>query len=407
MEPTEIKSAFEGLNKAWDEFKTTNADRIKAEAKGVFDGLIEEKLVKLNDEISAQEKKMAVLDAALAVRPKASAAEIKEEQRELAIKGTLAFVRGGADGFDRHADAEIKALRTNVGADGGFTIPTIIDPTMESKLVDISPIRLLAQVVQVSTPNWSKLVSIKGTTSGWVSETGSRTETTSPQFSAVAPPLGTLYAAPQATQNMLDDATFDVEAWLSGEIGEEFARAEGAAFVSGSGVNQPLGMTSGTPVSTADATRAFGTVQYVASGQAAAMPSAGTTLMDVVAALKAGYRSNASWVATKKSLLAVRKYNGTDSISFWEPSMQAGTPSMLLGYPVYEAEDFGDSATAGAFPMAFGDFRRGYLITDRVGVTLIRDNLTNKPHVIFYATKRVGGTVQNSEAIKLLKIAAS
>lgn len=407
MEQNEIKSAFEGLNKAWDEFKTTNADRIKAEAKGIFDGLIEEKLVKLNDEISAQEKKMAVLDEALALRPKASAAEIKEEARELAIKGTLAFIRGGVDGLDRHADAEIKALRTNVGADGGFTIPELIDSAMESKLVDVSPIRMLAQVVQTSTPNWSKLVSLKGTVSGWVSESAARAETTSPQFASIMPPIGTLYAAPQATQNMLDDATFDVESWLAGEIGEEFARAEGAAFVSGSGVNQPLGMTSGTPVSTADATRTFGTVQYIASGQAAAMPTAGTTLMDMVAAIKAGYRPNAAWLSTKKALLAVRKYNGTDSISFWEPSMQAGTPSRLLGYPVYEAEDFGDSATANAFPMAFGDFRRGYLITDRVGVTLIRDNLTNKPFVIFYATKRLGGTVQNSEAIKLLKLATS
>ena len=407
MDNTEIKGAFEGLNKAWDEFKATNADRIKAEAKGVFDGLIEEKLVKLNDEISAQEKKMAALDAALAAKPKFTAAEQKDADREIAIKAATAFVRGGIAGLEGHSQDEVKALRTNVGADGGFTIPQLIDPVMGAKLVDISPIRALAEVVTVSTPNWSKLVSIKGTTSGWVSETGSRTETTSPQFASVQPPLGTIYAAPQATQNMLDDATFDVESWLDGEIGEEFARAEGAAFVSGSGVNQPLGFTSGTPVSTADATRSFGTVQYIASGQSAAMPSAGTTLMDVVSALKAGYRPNAAWMSTKKALLAVRKYNGTDSISFWEPSMQAGTPSMLLGYPVYEAEDLGDSATANAFPMAFGNFRRGYLITDRVGTTLIRDNLTNKPYVIFYATKRVGGTVQNSEAIKLLKIASS
>jgi HK97 family phage major capsid protein len=205
---------------------------------------------------------------------------------------------------------------------------------------------------------------------------------------------------------MLDDAFFNVEAWIVEEIANEFARNENAAFISGNGTDRPTGFLAGTPVATADSARAWGVLQYVASGAAAALPTSPDTFITLVHALKAGHRANARWMMSKDLLSSVRKYKSTDGQYLWQPSLQAGVPSSFLGYPVVEAEDM-PLVAANTFPVAFGDFRAGYLIVDRMQTRLLRDPYTSKPNVLFYATKRVGGIVQNSEAIKLLKIATS
>lgn len=301
-------------------------------------------------------------------------------------------------------ETELKSISGAVAADGGYAVPREIDALISARLRNISPIRSIAQVVQTGSAGYRKLITTSGTASGWVSETGPRGETATPAFAEIAPPTGELYANPAASQAMLDDAAFDIQAWLADEIAMEFARAEGAAFVSGSGTNQPRGFLNGATSTAADGARAFGTLQHLVSGNATAFDtSPELKLIDLVHSLKAGHRQGASWVMNSKTLAQVRKLKAADGSFLWQPGLMEGQPNRLLGYPVVEAEDMPDVA-AGTLPIAFGNFRAGYLIAERTATSILRDPFTNKPFVHFYATKRIGGQVLDSDAIKLLKI---
>lgn len=316
-------------------------------------------------------------------------------------------VKGFVDGYLRRGSThEIKSISGAVASDGGYAVPRQIDAMIARELAEISPIRSIAQVVQTGSAGYRKLIATGGTASGWVSETAGRPGTDTPNFAEIAPPTGELYANPAASQSMLDDAGFDLESWLASEIAMEFARAEGAAFVGGSGVDQPEGFLS-APVSTnGDASRNFGALQYVGSGDADgfdANPDA--RLIDLVHTMKAGHRQGASFVMNSATLAEVRKLKTADGAFLWQPGLVEGQPDRLLGYPVVEAEDMPDIA-AGTYPIAFGNFRHGYLIAERSATQVLRDPFTNKPFVHFYATKRVGGQVLDSNAIKLLKIEA-
>jgi len=316
-------------------------------------------------------------------------------------------VKGFVDGYLRQGrESEVKSISGAVASDGGYAVPREIDAEIARRLKAISPIRSIAQVVQTGSAGYRKLISTGGTASGWVSETTARPETATPSFAEVAPPSGELYANPAASQAMLDDAVFDLESWLADEIAMEFARAEGAAFVSGSGTNQPKGFLAGPTAATGDATRAFGTLQFLASGNATGLGTAPQdTLIDLVHSLKAGHRQGASFVMNAGTLAQVRKLKTSDGAFVWQPGLTEGQPDRLLGYPVVEAADMPDIA-ANAFPIAFGNFRAGYLIAERSVTSILRDPFTNKPFVNFYATKRIGGQVLDSDAIKLLKISA-
>jgi HK97 family phage major capsid protein len=312
------------------------------------------------------------------------------------------------DGFVRRGETGgVKSFSGATTTDGGFAVPREIDSVIDATLKTISPIRRIANVVRVGTAGYRKLVTQNGISSGWATEVSGRPETGTPTFNEIVPPMGDLYANPAASQFMLDDAAFDVEAWLSSEIATEFARAEGAAFVGGSGVNRPKGFIT-FPVSTlTDATRPFGTLQYLASGAAGAFGSLPQDkLVDLVQSLRAPYRQGASWVMNSKTLATLRKFKTTDGAFLWQPSLIVGNADTLLGYPVIEAEDMPDMA-ADSLSIAFGNFQAGYVITERAETQILRDPYTNKPFVYFYATKRVGGTVSNSEAIKVMKFAVS
>jgi len=334
-----------------------------------------------------------------AVRPALSGGDLASSD--------AAEVKGFVDGYLRRGrETEIKSISGVVPADGGYAVPRSIDAMIARELVEISPIRSIAQVVQTGSAGYRKLVSTGGTASGWVSETASRPETDTPQFAEIAPPTGELYANPAASQSMLDDAGFDLESWLASEIAMEFARAEGAAFVNGSGFDQPEGFLN-APVSVAeDGLRAFGSLQYIGSGDDAGFGSSPEArLIDLVHTMKSGHRQGATFVMNSATLAEVRKLKTTDGAFLWQPGLVEGQPDRLLGYPVVEAEDMPDIAN-GAYPIAFGNFRHGYLIAERSATQILRDPFTNKPFVHFYATKRVGGQVLDSAAIKLLKIEA-
>ena len=310
------------------------------------------------------------------------------------------FVRTGAT-------LEMKAFTGVTGDAGGYAVPREIDGEIARVLKGISPIRSIANVVTVGSAGYRKLITTGGTPSGWAAETAARPETASPVFAELVPPMGELYANPSASQAMLDDAAFDVEGWLAGEIASEFARAEGAAFVNGTGVNRPRGLLTAPTSSAKDATRPLGTLQYLPSGAAGDF---GTTpderLLDLVYSLAAPYRQGASFVMNAATLGRIRKLKTTDGMPLWQPAIAAGQPATLLGYPVVEAEDMPDIA-ANLCPIAFGNFKAGYLIAERGETAILRDPYTNKPFVSFYATKRIGGCVADSAAIKLLKIATA
>ncbi|MCR9180010.1 MAG: phage major capsid protein [Erythrobacteraceae bacterium] len=324
-----------------------------------------------------------------------------------AAMNDTAEVKGFVDGYLRRGrETELKSLNGVNPADGGYAVPRQIDAIIASELVEISPIRAIAQVVQTGTSGYRKLVATGGTASGWVSEAAARPETSAPGFAEIAPPSGDLYANPAASQAMLDDAAFDIENWLASEIALEFARAEGTAFVRGTGINQPEGFLTAPTGTAEDGVRAFGMMQYIGSGNANGFDSApDAKLIDLIHSLKSGHRQGAVFVMNSTTLATVRKLKTADGAFLWQPGMVDGQPNRLLGYPVVEAEDMPDVA-GGEFPIAFGNFRHGYLIAEHSATRVLRDPFTNKPFVHFYATKRVGGKVLDSNAIKLLKIEA-
>ena len=269
-----------------------------------------------------------------------------------------------------------------------------------------SSIRAIANVVKVGSSNYRKLITTGGTPSGWVGFEAARPETATPSFSEIIPASGELYANPAASQHMLDDAMFDVESWLASEIATEFARAEGMAFVKGNGTNQPLGFLSSPNAATADGTRPLGTLQFLGTGVSAGFPASNPAdkLIDLVQSLRQPYRQGAVFVMNSSTAAAIRKFKTSDGAFIWQPGLVSGQPASLLGYPVIEAEDMPDIA-ASSLSIAFGNFKAGYVIAERNATTILRDPYTHKPYVHFYATKRVGGQVVNSEAIKLLKFA--
>jgi HK97 family phage major capsid protein len=311
------------------------------------------------------------------------------------------YVRRGIE-----ASLETKAVSSSSDAVGGYAVPDEIDARIDATLTAISPIRSIANVVKVGSAGYRKLIASGGTPSGWVAYEADRPETNTPSFTEIVPASGELYANPAASQQMLDDAMFDVESWLAEEIATEFARAEGAAFVSGTGVNQPLGFLS-SPNSTAlDSVRPMGTLQTIGTGVAGAFAASDPedALIDLVQALRSPYRQGAVFVMNSATAAEIRKFRTSTGAFLFQPSLAAGQPATLLGYPLIEAEDMPDIA-AGSLSIAFGNFKAGYVIAERNATTILRDPYTHKPYVHFYATKRVGGQIVNSEAIKLLKFA--
>ncbi len=285
-------------------------------------------------------------------------------------------------------------------------MPSETEADILGRLAAISPIRAIASVRQVSSTVYKKPVALTGPAVGWVAETAARPQTASQTIDLIDFPTAELYAMPAATSAFLDDAAVDVGQWIADEVNAAFAEQETTAFVSGNGTNKPKGFLAEDQV--AEASWAWDKIGYLATGVSGDWPASNKSdvLIDLVYALKAGYRQNASWVMNRKTQGAVRKFKDADGNYLWQPASTAGGKATLMGFDLVEAEDMPDIAAA-ATPIAFGDFRRGYLVVDRQGVNVLRDPFSAKPYVLFYTTKRVGGGVQDFDAIKLLKFAVS
>jgi HK97 family phage major capsid protein len=296
---------------------------------------------------------------------------------------------------------EAKALSVGTSADGGYLVPPETERAVISALKDISPIRSIASVRQVSGSVYKKPFATTGFAYGWVAETASRTQTNTPTLAELSFPTMELYAMPAATATLLDDSAVNIDEWIAEEVRDTFAQQEGTAFVAGDGSNKPKGFLDYTKV--ADGSWSWGNIGFIKTGVDGAFPAnPADKLIDLVYTLKAGYRANASFVFSRGTQAAIRKMKDGDGHYIWQPAAAAGEHSMLMGYPVVESEDM-PTIAVDSFSIAFGDFRRGYLIVDRVGIRVLRDPYSSKPYVLFYTTKRVGGGVQDFNAIKLLK----
>lgn len=424
----EVKKILEAQGEAFAEYRKANDQRLdEIDKKGAADPLIDEKLANIDKALDGFKAALDKIETR-AARPGAGAAGGEQTSREAESykSAFLSWVRAPQDMSRRAAleqagkalrasqakgagdDLETRATQTvtSTGSAGGYALPEVIERAIARLSVDISPIRQISTVRSVGSPDYKELVDVNGAAFEWVGEADTRSQTNTPDLAEVAPTFGMASAKPQATEESLDDLFFDVENWLQMSAAEAIAQGEGAAFVSGNGTKKPTGFLAGTPVSTADSSRAFGVLQYIAGGQAAAMPTSTDTFLDMIYALRARYRANARWVTSKLVLSAMRKYKDTTNQYLWQPSTQAGQPSTFMGYAITEAEDM-PAVAASAFPLAFGDFREGYLVCDLVGMRITRDEITTPGVVKFYIRKRVGGKIRNSQAIKLLKIATT
>jgi HK97 family phage major capsid protein len=395
---TRAFDAFMGDFAAW---RDENDRRLaEVEKRGRADPLIEEKLARLDAAVDDSRRLVDTL-ALKQARPRlgldggARAPIVAEHKAAFA-----AYVRSGAtSGLAR---LEEKSLSVGVSGDGGYVAPPELERQVMMRLAQVSPIRAIAGNRQVSANVFNKPYSPVGATVGWVAETGARAQTTTQTLQQLAFPTMELYAMPAATQTLLDDAAIDVEAWIAEEVEQAFAEQEGTAFVTGDGTSKPKGFMAYGRVD--NASWAWGSLGYVATGVAGALPASNPSdkLVDLVYALKAGYRQNATWVMSRKTQGEIRKLKDGQGHYLWQPPAAVGQPATLMNFPVVEAEDMPAIATD-ACPIAFGDFRRGYLVVDRMGVRVLRDPYSAKPYVLFYTTKRVGGGVQDFDAIKLLK----
>jgi len=384
------KAMIKALNEAFDEFKKANDEKLKAKAD---DTVLNEKVERINASIGEFQSVIDELNAKLAAA-EMGAGKNRVEDREY------------TDAFNAHFRKGNVAAALNKGAadEGGYLAPVEWDRSIIDQLITVSPMRQIAQVQTISTAGFKKLFNLRGTGSGWVGETASRPQTNTPEFGEMTFAPGEIYANPAATQQMLDDSAINLEQWLAGEVETEFAYQEGIAYVSGNGTNKPYGFLTFV---TGAANAAVNPLGPIAATTAAGQTAITTDeLIDLVYSLPQEMSQNARFVMNRSTLARVRKLKDGDGNYIWQPSYQAGEPSQLLANPITEMAAMPNVA-AGAVPIAFGDFRRGYLIIDRTGVRVLRDPYTNKPYVMFYTTKRVGGGVQDPQAIKALKMAAA
>ena len=400
---TDVTGAFDEFMNAFEAFKDANDDRLgQLEKRMASDVITTEKVDRISRAMDEQKQAMDRL-VLKANRPPLGRDNGPAEPSEHK-QAFDAYVRRGDE--RSLGQLEAKAMSVGTAADGGYLVPGEMEREIGKRLSNLSPIRAISSVRQISAGTLKKPFATSGFASGWTAETAARPQTNTPVLAELQFPAMELYAMPAATASLLDDAAVDIESWIASEVEAVFAEQEGTAFVTGDGVNKPKGFLNYTQV--AESAWSWGNLGYVATGVAGGMPATNPSdvLIDLIYALKSGYRQNGNWVMNRKTQAVVRKLKDAQGNYLWQPPATAGAQAMFMGFPLVEAEDMPDIA-ANAAPIAFGNFQRGYLVVDRLGVRILRDPYSAKPYVLFYTTKRVGGGVQDFNAIKLLKVAVS
>lgn len=429
----DIRDVVDDLGRAFESFKEANDRRIREiETKGAADPLTEAKVNRLNQEITRTQeivdfsrKRVDQLETAIKRAPMgenkndefAEAVDFMRSRKGFFVDASSVDMdayrayKSALRGYLRKNNAgsgpdEIKALSAGSDPDGGYWVTPDMSGRIASLVHETSPLRQVANIVTIGTDALEGTNDLDEATTGWVGETALRSETAAPQIGEWRIPVHEQYAEPRVTQKLLDDAQFDVEEWLSGKIADKLARMENAAFVNGNGNKKPRGFLTyahGVPSGSA-----WDVIEQVPSGGSGAFDTTdpGDRLINLVFKLKANYRENAVFMMKRSTMAEVRKLKDGNDNYLWQPDFVARQGGTLLGYPVIEAEDM-PAIAANSLSIAFGDFKAGYQIVDRMGVRILRDSFTAKPYVKFYTTKRVGGDVTNFEAIKLMKFASS
>ena len=396
----DVRDAVDEFMTRFETFKQANDDRLRdVERKQVADVVTVEKVNRLNAALDQQQK--AVDGLALSVRRPEFGTGMNLDPLSRDHKSAFdTYVRRGEVSALR--SLEEKALSVQSDPDGGYLVPKETEQMIDKIVSQASPVRAIAGVRQIGAASYKKPFATTGAASGWVGEIDPRGETATPTIAELEFPVMELYAMPAATSTLLDDSAVNIDQWIAEEVQTAFAEQEGAAFVNGDGVKKPRGFLSYSTVENDAWT--WGNVGYIATGTAGAFPASDPSdvLLDLVYSVKSGYRANANFVMNRQTQSQIRKFKDADGNYLWQPSLVAGEAPRLMNVPIAEAEDMPDVA-ADSFAIAYGDFQRGYLIVDRLGVRVLRDPYSAKPYVLFYTTKRVGGGVQNFEAIKLLK----
>ena len=380
---------------AFEAFKDANDQRLEQiEKRMSADVVTSEKVDRINK---------AIDELILKSRRPALGGEVKSEPSEHK-KAFEQYVRKG----ETHglSSLEAKAMSVGSGQDGGYLVPPEVEAEIGRLLSKASPMRQIADVRQISATLYKKPFNTNGAATGWVGETAARPQTASPTLAELQFPTMELYAQPAATQALLDDSIVNLDQWVAQEVETVFAEQETDAFLNGDGITRPKGILAYTKV--AQSAWTWGNTGYIATGVAAAFASTNPTdkLVDLIYATKAGYRQNARFMISRATQAQIRKFKDAQGNYLWQPAATADGNAMLLNFPVVESEYMPDIGTD-SFSVAFGDFKRGYLIVDRVGTRILRDPFTAKPYVLFYTTKRVGGGMQDFDAIKLLKFGVS
>ena len=375
----EVKSAVAGFMNNFKDFQSDIFERLQQQ---------EEKMSKM-------ERKSAGM-----MRPALAATAETEAPHQKAFD---AYLRSGDDDALRGLELEGKALSTAVAGDGGYLVDPQTSEAIQGVLYSTASIRAIANVVQVEATSYDVLIDHSEMGHGWDNETTAVTETTTHAIDRITIPLHELSALPKASQRLLDDSAFDIETWLAARIGDKFARAEADAFVNGDGVDKPIGFMVHPTV--ANDSWTWDNIGYVATGVDGDF-NGGDGIIDLVYALGAQYRANGTFVMNSKTAGAVRKLKDGDGRFLWSDGLAAGEPARLVGYPVLIAEDMPDIGSD-AMAIAFGDFNAGYTVAEHPDLRVLRDPFSAKPHVLFYATKRVGGDVSDFAASKLLKFGVS
>jgi HK97 family phage major capsid protein len=394
MSFNELKNAFEDYRTTVEVLMTTNEERLKQlERKGSEDGVTVEKIGKLENTLSGMEAKFGKIQTAMARSTKGEIMTDGKSQHQTAFND---YIQKGLD--HPLAGIEKKSLSVGSDPDGGYLVPDQMYKNIISQMKGDSTIRALANVVNVSSDRLDILVDQDEFGSGWIAEIGARDETDTAKLAKIRIAVHEHYAEPRITQKLLDDSSVNVEQWLAQKITERMAKMEEKSFISGNGEGCPRGFL------TYDAGNNWGQIAQRNTGSAGSFRAedAADVLIETVYDLKSGFLSNANWVMNRSTLAAVRSLKDNDGHYVWQPSLIAGEPSTLLGYPVALSDEM-PSIAEDSLSIAFGDFKNAYTIVDRQGINVLRDPFTSKPYVKFYTTKRVGADVTNFDAIKLIK----
>lgn len=381
-----INDTLNAIQTAFTELKSTNEQKLAEMAtKGSVDTLIDAKMAAINAAISDLEKKVA--------RPAIGSSEVSAEDAEHKTAWN-AWSRKGIGEFELAALEKKASLTLDTGS-AGVALPKVVEAGVYSQLVTLSPFRSLANVVTVSSGDYRMLISDNNVGAGWVGETATRPETASPVITELKAPMGEVYANPFVSQMALDDLSFDAEGHIAEATAQKFAQMENAAFMSGTGTNQPMGLLTTTGITT------------VKTGLAAALTDstkAADFVFNMIQSLPAAYRTGATFTAASSSVAAIRVLKDTTGNYLYSP-VTADNPGKLGGYTLVEIED-SQAIAAGNVPLVFGNFKLGYQIVDRMGIRTLRDPFSNKPYVGFYSTKRTGGIVKDKAAFVFLKVSA-